>query len=104
MVGGEPADGDGEVGPVVSVEGLVGGEGRLFTQLQPAGLLAGGEFGLEPLLHELELGGGRCLKRIDEDALGQGQVPVHLEDPVGGGLGAGAASAGSRRHRRLPSR
>lgn len=50
-----PVGGHLQVGPVIAVEGLVGGEAGLFEQAQAFGSLARVEFGREPSFDEVEL-------------------------------------------------
>ncbi len=69
-----PVGGHLQVGPVIAVEGLVGGEAGLFEQAQAFGSLARVEFGREPSFDEVELVGRGLGERAGEHAACQGQL------------------------------
>ena len=87
-----PVGGHLQVGPVIAVEGLVGGEAGLFEQAQAFGSLARVEFGREPSFDEVELVGRGLGERAGEHAACQGQAAAHLQDAFAF-LGRGRAPA-----------
>ena len=97
-----PVGGHLQVGPVIAVEGLVGGEAGLFEQAQAFGLFARVEFGREPAFDEVELVGRGLGERAREHAACQGQAAAHLQDPLAL-LGRGRATAAGLRDHRIGS-
>ena len=90
-----PVGGHLQVGPVIAVEGLVGGEAGLFEQAQAFGSLARVEFGREPSFDEVELVGRGLGERAGEHAACQGQAAALL--------GRGRAPASGLRDHRIGS-
>ena len=97
-----PVGGHLQVGPVIAVEGLVGGEAGLFEQAQAFGSLARVEFGREPSFDEVELVGRGLGERAGEHAACQGQAAAHLQDAFAF-LGRGRAPASGLRDHRIGS-
>ena len=97
-----PVGGHSQVGPVIAVEGLVGGEPGLFEQAQAFGLFARVEFGREPAFDEVELVGRGLGERAREHAACQGQAAAHLQDAFAF-LGRGRATAAGLRDHRIGS-